>query len=229
MTQQPNPTQQGKKNAKKTVKTVVTAVVVLLLVAAIAFVLTVRLRGEPLFIAGYTVLWVQTDSMENTIPEKSFILAEKVSAKDVAEGDVITFICDEPGLIYGQLNTHRVVEVIGDHEEFVTKGDHNVAKDHTTAKADKVLARYVRNLTVLSALGRFFTTPAGLVVAAVCIALFCLLLYLPEIRKALNRKKETQKREAEEKQALMDEKIRQEVEKLKQNGESGDPPKDPEA
>lgn len=119
--------------------------------------------------------------------------------------------------------------MVGDHEEFVTKGDHNIANDHTTAKADKVLARYVRNLTVLSALGRFFTTPVGLAVALVCIALFCFLLYLPEIRKARNTKKEMQKREAEEKQALMDEKIRQEVEKLKQNGENGNTPKDPEA
>ena len=228
MTQEPNvqtTPEMPKKSKKKTVKTVLTVLVVLLLVLAIAIVLTARLRGEPLFIAGYTVLWVQTDSMEDTIPAKSFILAEKVSAQDVAVGDVITFVCDDTSVtIVGELNTHRVVEIVGDHAEFVTKGDNNVAEDHSTAKADKVLARYVKNLTVMSALGRFFTTPVGLAVALVCIALFCFLLYLPEIRKAAQKKKEKKQQEEAEKQALMDEKIREEVEKLKQNGEAGDPP-----
>ncbi|MBO4366118.1 MAG: signal peptidase I [Clostridia bacterium] len=230
MTQEPNQNRQlepakPKNSIRKTVRTVLTVLVVLLLVLAIAIVLTARLRGEPLFIAGYTALWVQTDSMEDTIPAKSFILVEKVSAQDVAVGDVITFVCDDPSLpIYGQPNTHRVVEIVGDHAEFVTKGDHNLAEDHTTAKADKVLARYVRNLTVLSSLGRFFTTPAGLAVALVCIALFCLLLYLPEIRKAVRKKKEAKAKEEAEKQAILDEKIREEVEKLKQNEATGNPP-----
>ena len=231
MTQEPNlqtkEQPEIKKSRKKTVRTVLTVLVILLLVLAIAIVLTARLKGEPLFIAGYTVLWVQTESMEDTIPAKSFILVEKASAQDVAVGDVITFICDDPSLpIYGQPNTHRVVEIVGDHQEFVTKGDHNLAEDHTTAKADKLLAKYVKNLTVLSALGRFFTTPIGLAVALVCIALFCCLLYLPEIRKALKKNKETKAREEAEKQALLDEKIREEVEKLKQkqNGDADSPP-----
>lgn len=225
MTQEPNvQAKEQTKNKKKTVRTVLTVLVILLLVLAIAIVLTARLRGEPLFIAGYSALWVHTESMEDTIPAESYILVEKVSARDVAVGDVITFLVDDPSSrINGQPNTHRVVEIVGDHEAFVTKGDHNLVPDHANAKADKVLARYVRNLPVMTALGRFFTTPFGLITAFVCIALFCFLLYLPDIRKAARKKKEREAEAAAAKQAEMDEKIRAEVEKMKREAEQNPP------
>ena len=98
------------------------------------------------------------------------------------------------------------------------KGDHNAVKDETTAKADKIVARYVRNLPVISVFGRFFMTPAGLVCALAIIAIFMFLLYLPDILK--NRKKKAEEAERQ-KEAEMDRKIREEVEKMKQNADSG--------
>ncbi|MBQ3934869.1 MAG: signal peptidase I [Clostridia bacterium] len=162
-------------------------------------------------------MWVHTNSMEPSIPEKSYILVEPVSAENVSVGDVITFHSDDP-VLQGGLNTHRVIEIVGDHAEFVMKGDHNAVKDETTAKADKIVARYVRNLPVISVFGRFFMTPAGLVCALAVIAIFMFLLYLPDILK--NRKKKAEEAERQ-KEAEMDRKIREEVEKMKQNADSG--------
>ena len=203
-----------KRMSSKTVRTVLTAVVIVLLVAAIAIVLTARLRGEPIFIFGYTVMWVHTGSMESTIPAESFILAGTVSAENVEVGDVITFRTDDPKLIEKGItvNTHRVIEIVGNNEEFVTQGDYNTARDEYTAKAANVLARYERNLPVLTLLGRFFKTPAGLVCALAGIVLICFLLYLPDILKKRKKKAET---EAEEKQKEIDEAVRLEVERMK--------------
>ena len=217
-----------KKTPGQIVRTVLSVVLVVLLVLAIAFVMMQRLKGEPIFIFGRTVMWVSTDSMEPTIPQESYILTEKVSAENVAVGDVISFYCDDPSLpIYGQLNTHRVEEIVGDHAEFVTKGDNNYTPDKTTAKASNVRARYVKNLPVLSAFGRFFKTPAGLVCSFAVIILFIFALYIPDI---LKKRKAKKAEEEAEKQKLLDAKIKEEVEKMKQNPESGqgNPPDRPE-
>ena len=204
-----------KKTKGQIVRTVLSAVVIVLLAVAIVLVLMQRLRGEPTFIFGRAAVWVQTPSMEPAIPEKSYILVEPVSAENVSVGDVITFHAD---YLNGELNTHRVTKIVGDNAEFVTKGDNNPVEDASTAKADKIVARYVRNLPVISVFGRFFMTPAGLVCALAVIAIFMFLLYLPDILK--NRK--TKAEEAERrKEAEMDRKIREEVEKMKQNADSG--------
>lgn len=76
--------------------------------------------------------------------------------------DVITFRSRDAA-IAGSLNTHRVVEIIGDHEEFVTKGDNNAVSDSTTVLAEDVVAKYVRNLPLLTLLGRIFTSSAGFI------------------------------------------------------------------
>ena len=89
------------------------------------------------FIFGRTTVWVMTPSMEPQIPAQSYILVKRVSAEEVNVGDVIIFRSDDPSLD-GSFNTHRVIEIIGDHEEFVTKGDANLIKDGYTAKADKI-------------------------------------------------------------------------------------------
>ena len=49
----------------------------LLIVAASAFFLLQKRSGQPMFFFDRCLLWVQTGSMQPTIPEKSYILAEK--------------------------------------------------------------------------------------------------------------------------------------------------------
>ena len=73
------------------------------------------------------------------------------------------FYSDDPTL-HGAFNTHRVVAVIGDHAAFTTKGDHNVAPDAVPAAGEKVVGRYVRNMPLMTLLGRLFRSVAGLVI-----------------------------------------------------------------
>lgn len=137
---------------------------------------------------GVSVMWVLTDSMEDTIPARSYILVTSVDPKDIQVGDIITFYSRDHA-IAGSLNSHRVVEIIGDHEEFRTKGDNNPVEDALTVQASDIVARYSRNLPLLTFIGRLFATAGGLIVTFVMILLasgIWLTLHFLEIRKAEN-------------------------------------------
>ena len=134
----------------------------LLILGAALALLIAKKENKPVFIFGYTAVWIQSGSMEDTIPTDSYILVKRTTAAEVEVGDVIMFYSDDPEL-HGDFNTHRVVDIIGDHEEFVTKGDNNSGRDAKNARGEKVVGRYVRNMPVLTAIGRLFRTTLGLV------------------------------------------------------------------
>ena len=136
-----------KRSKLKTVLNAFGYALIVLLVIALGIALFLRLSGRTKFLGGYTVIWVMSGSMEPGIPERSFILVKQAEAAEVEEGDVITFYSEDPQ-IAGKLNTHRVIEVIGDHSEFVTKGDNNPTADKYSVKAEKVYAKYVKNLDI---------------------------------------------------------------------------------
>jgi len=172
---------------------------VLLICSVILVILGVysKITGKSVF--SFRVLWVLTDSMENTIPENSYIIIKKVDASDIKEGDVITFVSQDPE-IKGNLNTHRVVEIIGNNEEFVTKGDNCIAEDSTHVKKEDVVGIYVMNLNVLSAIGRAYATPYGLIFTIVLILLGTVIWFICFTKK--NKKEEFEKRVKEEVEKL---------------------------
>ena len=151
-----------------------------------------------------------TPSMEPIIPERSYILISKIDASEVKVGDVIIFKSDDPS-IKGAFNTHRVVEIIGNNEEFVTKGDANIANDQYTAKAANVLGRYESNLPTLTSIGRFMYSSIGLVITLTAIFVIVMVMYLPDIMK---QTKEKEKIILENKQKQIDELVQKEVERL---------------
>ena len=107
-----------------------------------------KIRGEIPYFFGYSVMNIVSGSMEDTIPEGSYILIKKVDATEVRNGDIICFYSDDPA-IKGYPNTHKVVEdpIYGENGiEFVTKGDANPRKDDYTAKGDKLIGRHDRFL-----------------------------------------------------------------------------------
>lgn len=169
-----------------------------------------KAQNKPAFTFGKSIIWIVTDSMDNTIPANTFIMIEEVDTCDIHEGDIITFYSDDPD-IQGKLNTHRVVTVLPETGDFETKGDNAKEIDETPAAAKKVIGRYVRNLSFLTAIGRVMVTGYGVaVIIAVFISLFGLML-LPELIAFIKNKMRTS---TESKDALIEEAIRQEVLRL---------------
>lgn len=111
-----------------------------------------KLRGEVPKIAGYSIMKIISGSMEDEIPEDSYILIREIDPAEVGEGDIITFYSSDY-MIYGLPNTHRVVEppvITDDGIEFVTKGDANPINDKVTAKGEDLIGIYVRRLDGLT-------------------------------------------------------------------------------
>lgn len=131
---------------------------VLLLVIGLA---AAKISNKVFFLGNRATVWILTDSMEDSIPAKSYIAIRKADPSEIEVGDVITFYSDDPAL-RGYLNTHRVVEVSEDGATFITKGDANIANDKYPARAEAVVGVYEGNLTLLTSVGRIFQSPVGL-------------------------------------------------------------------
>lgn len=153
-----------------------------IVLALVAMLFISKFTGKVFFVGNRTAVWILTDSMDDAIPPQTYILIEKADPADVKKDDIITFYSDDP-VLGGSLNTHRVLEVIDGGKEFVTKGDHNIAKDEYTAKGDKIVGVYVDDIPFLTAIGRFFAKPYGLGITIGLIILLSIGVYLPELLK----------------------------------------------
>lgn len=198
---------------------VICCALALALLSAAIFVGIFGRSGKELFIGGYGVVWVKTDSMNPTIPQKSYILIKKAAAEDVKEGDVIVFVSDDPS-IEGQKNVHRVVRVFKDEAGrlfFNTRGDNpetNPKDDDYPASGEKLIGRHVTTLGFLSMMGRLLSEPNGLAVVLVAVFLIVGAMFLPQI-SILEKKTEEVRRAKKER---LDELVRLEVERLKASG-----------
>ena len=115
-----------------------------------------KLKGEVPRFFGYSVMQIVSGSMEDEIPTGTYILIKKVDAEKIEQNDIICFFSDD-ALIQGYPNTHRVVEppIQGENGlEFVTKGDANPIRDGVTAKEEKLIGRYVKNMDGLTAFSK---------------------------------------------------------------------------
>lgn len=177
-------------------------------------------EGKPTFLFGYALLWVKTESMEPTIPARSYILVRAYDGEELAEGMVITYLSrDASSPVYGSLVTHRILSREADG--YRTGGDHALAHpDPVLVTAGDIVATYVANLPVLSAVGRVFASPVGLLVILAFFLFTTTFLYIPDIISVL-REGKTEERAREEKEKEIQKRIEEEIKKLeeKERGE----------
>jgi len=203
-----------KSNRLNKIGSILYGIFLALIIVLIAFLFINKLLNRPAFLFHKSIAWVITESMEPEISRQSYILVEQVDSSEIKEGDVILFYSDDPSL-QGNINTHRVVKVLDNGTEFVTKGDNNAIEDQYTAKADKIVARYVMVLPLLTKLMRFFLTANGLLVFIALILAITALIFVPDFIRALRDTQiEAEKKREEEKHKL----LMAELERLKKEG-----------
>jgi signal peptidase len=140
-----------------------------------------KLQGDVPRFFGYSVMQIVSGSMEDEIPTGAYILIKKVDAEDVKIDDVICFYSDDQA-IRGYPNTHRVVKdpIQGPNGlEFVTKGDANPEEDGVTAKGDRLIGRYVKNLTGLTKFTKALEGNGMFMLLMALMAMCALLVILP--------------------------------------------------
>ncbi len=172
-----------------------------------------KMKGQPTYIFGYSVLWVETGSMETTIPARSYIATQKYQDQDLKVGDVITFKCtDSTSKVYGNYVTHRIIEKTEDG--YKTKGDANPSADKWTVKDQDITSVYVKNLDFFTVLGRIFGSWVGLVAIGAVFIFSTVFIYVPEIVKGL--KDEEKKSPEDAKQEEIERRIQEEIKRLEE-------------
>ena len=109
-------------------------------------------QGEVPSVLGYSVLRLQTGSMEPEYKTGSIIITKKVDVNDLEKGDVISFYSTSLD-ISDRVNTHRIVDIIYDQSgsrEFVTKGDANELQDENPVLSSRVIGKVIFDLGVVS-------------------------------------------------------------------------------
>lgn len=204
------------KKCKKILSQIVFYGALLLIVAASVFFFLQKKSGQPMFFFGRCILWVETGSMQPTIPERSYILTRS-AGEEVRVGDVIVFLCrDESAAVYGSYVTHRVTAQTP--AGYQTQGDSPLSlPDPWTVQPGDILAVYERNLPVMTALGRLFSTPMGMVAVFALFFAMCGFVFIPSVVETV-RKDEPVELTAEE----MDDLVKKEVERLEKEGISPD-------
>lgn len=121
---------------------------------AIVMVNLTKQNGQIPFIAGYSLEYVETGSMEPTLPTGCVILAKQKDNNTVVNvGDIITFYEGYDRSTEAPSNrvrvTHRLyAETIADDGTiwYTTKGDNNNAPDQYQILYEDIIATFVRRL-----------------------------------------------------------------------------------
>lgn len=200
----------------KTILNISSYVLIFFLFSMLAFVIISNFSGKIAFIGGRSLMWVKTGSMDPTIEERSYIVVKRSDGSDIEIGDVITFKSPDP-LLKGAYNTHRVVRIDA-NGNFITRGDANLKEDDYAISKDRVVAKYVRNLPVLTIFGRFLSEPIGIVTIIMIMVFTCMLVYFPDAKKVLEEMKQEKIKERE---ALIEAKIQEEVKRLSEENKKG--------
>ena len=140
------------------IKKILSRVMTVLTVASFLFGLVIFIsvlranQGEVPSVLGYSVLRLQTGSMEPEYRTGSIIITKKVDVNDLEKGDVISFYSTSLD-ISDRVNTHRIVDIIYDQSgrrEFVTKGDANELQDENPVLSSRVIDKVIFDLGVVS-------------------------------------------------------------------------------
>ncbi|MCI2068050.1 MAG: signal peptidase I [Bacilli bacterium] len=150
-----SPESKAKRKRKKIYQEIGDIVFALIISLLCFFIVVVNLAKEnnrvP-FLFNYSIEYIQTGSMNPTLPIGSVILSKKVDAsteisvgyKDSAsEGDIITFYNADDVIV-----THRAVETYTEGQViyYKTKGDNNNSLDPTPIPRSDVISLFIRRI-----------------------------------------------------------------------------------
>ncbi len=178
-----------KKGIKGVIRTVFGVVLAMVVVLAAFFVIvTFTMKGggaEVPRLFGYSVMTVQSNSMEPTFVKGDVIIVKQVEdLSTLKKGDIITFhtVIDMQSVI----NTHRIVRVFDDDPDMVqfeTKGDANDESDMSIVGGANVIGEYKYLIPKLGAAIDFLSTSVGFLII---IVLPLLLLFLYQAYHLIN-------------------------------------------
>ena len=133
--------------------------------------------GKPKSIFGYSYFTVLSGSMQNEIPQGSFILTYATNPQKLAVGDVITFMTDK-----GITVTHKITDIYENYggsgsRGFQTKGVNNVNPDKEPVLEENIVGKVILSIPAMGAIVAYLNENIFLVfiMFGLCVILsFCL-------------------------------------------------------
>lgn len=144
------------------------------LLSVTVYIMVCGCIGKTASIFGYSVLKVVSGSMEPSIHEGDYIYIKRTDTDSLKAGDIISFYSQDDS-IKGEINTHRISEVLSDGT-FVTKGDANKIEDSVTVQKASIIGKYYGKLRFFKWLGSFASTKK-LLILFVIIPTVCMAVY----------------------------------------------------
>lgn len=193
-----------------------------LIVASVFVLLRVVLTpaGQVPQVLGISVFRVMTGSMEPEFPRDALLVVRKTEPQNLQPGDVISFFSADPSLD-GAVNTHRIVcvEEQTGQRWFYTRGDANQMEDIYPVREDMLIGKVIFSSGVLGAVVHLLSNP---LVFGGLILLPLLVILLGNLYRAVRIAVDIAKKEEEEA-------VRQALEGLKAQQQSGEEKKKPNA
>jgi len=146
------------------IRKIVGTSVLIVFIISLIFVLFTRISGNTASIFGYSLLRVETGSMEPDLKVGSIILVKKVDPETLEKGDVITYYGQETP-VKGQLVTHQIYEeprIEDGKYYFITKGLKNTLPDPVFDES-QLFGEVKFKIPLLGTLYDFFSKPLGLI------------------------------------------------------------------
>lgn len=136
------------------------ALTLLLMCVLVFSMVSSRLSGKALSVAGYQMYIVLSGSMGPTFDAGGLVFVRPAEPDTIRAGDIITY----KGIESETLTTHRVVEVLSESGiKFITRGDANDVNDITPVPAKNVVGRVHYAAPYLGYLMSFAQSKKGLV------------------------------------------------------------------
>ncbi len=150
-------------------------VIFIILTVISLFSIVTANNGRLPLIFGRASVQIMTQSMSPLYNPGDVLVIKKVNPDALAIDDVICFRSSDPN-IYGQLNTHRIVEIknADGKRVFVTKGDNNPRLDEYTVEPQDVMGIVVAKNTFFSKILSLFRSRFGFLFVIVIPLLFVL-------------------------------------------------------
>ena len=140
----------------------------------------------------YNAYVVLTGSMLPEIQVYDVVLTKKTEAKNLKEGDVITFASSDTRFL-NTIITHRIIKKYYDSEKktytFQTKGDNNNVADSALVQSNNIFGKVILKIPKLGYLQEFLASRGGWIVAILLPCLAVISYDIVKLVKGLKRKK----------------------------------------
>ena len=120
------------------------------------------------------------------------VVTKKVDAKDLKEGDIITFASSDTRFL-NTIITHRIIKKYYDSETktytFQTKGDNNNVADSALVQSNNIYGKVILKIPKLGYLQEFLASDGGWIIVILIPCLIVISYDIVKLIKGLKRKK----------------------------------------